>query len=471
MTVIIVRPGSAAALLQDIYRTTLHYSFSLKDKEYKAVESKIKNYSVTQLRNLKILSVPVGKIALFEAIIKYKKNSLSFSDFELEYYRIKVKHAVRSVFIARETLANSNPKFIFVFGAQYAVGGAFSEFCIRHGVKVYAINFSSNISEITRSVTAWDWGKFKLDSPAYSSWSKNHTPASKTETMRAQRHLKRLYKSKSVFTYSSIASGKSTRKFFKILPEQKIVLLAMSSYDEVFANSVSGLTKNSYLNGEVFSNQMEWVMSTIKFIAKMPNVALIIRPHPRELPNVRDQVESSHSKDWGSLLRDLPPNIFVDWPHLRFSIYDHFQEVTCVLTGWSSVGIEAMLSGIPCVTYDSKLPDFPREIHLTGDTKDIYFKNILKSLEDSDSNLIRSKALGWFSYAFSKGTIQLNGSLHNSLILRNFFFTRRLADTLEYRFAHLSKRYQKIRRFASKDEHKLLSMLETTSDHLFDEVD
>lgn len=429
---------------------------------------KINTLDAESLVQLKFKEIPVGKLSAFETIIKFKKTNMELTNTEILHLRTKIMHAARSISIAHQVFAQYRPRCVFIFNPQYAVGGAFSEYCIKLGVKVYGVNFTFNLSEVTKSVLVWNWARYKLSSPAIESWANGNRKVTRGELVRAKRHLVTLEKAKSPFVYSSQFSGKSTRKFFRVPENKKILLLAMSSYDEIYANFTSGLTFTSPFDSKVFSSQIEWVLSTVHHLKDLEDVVMIIRPHPREIANKRDSVQAEHSSKLELAFQKLPPNVYVDWPKYGFSIYDHFKEIHTLVTGWSSVGIEAMLSGVPCVSYDSRLLDLPSDIHFTGASKLEYFQNITRALGDYDSNLIRSKALNWYAFAFSRGSIRLSGVLHDQLIFRRFTITRRFADNIEHRFPRFAKWYEVKIGNSLKDKGKLLKLVDSNADNLFE---
>jgi hypothetical protein len=460
-----------ASVLQNDNFQVLSYQSTSIDSDYREILEKIENSDAEELIKVNFMDIPVGRISAFETIIKFKKTNLELTGAEMVHLRTKVTHAVRSTLIAHETLAFMRPKCVIVFSPQYAVGAAFSEYCARLGIKVYGVNFSFNSSENTKSVLVWNWSRYGLASPAIEAWDREDRKVTRDQLARAKRHLKTLTSSKSPFVYSTQASGNSSREFFGIPNRKKILLMAMSSYDEVFANFTSGLTKYSPLDGKVFSDQIDWVFSTIDYVKTLDDVVLIIRPHPREIANKRDSVNAEHAGKLALALQNLPNNVYVDWPRFGFSIYDHFSEIHALITGWSSVGIEAMLSGIPCVSYDSRLVDFPKDIHFTGDDKDKYFSNISKALENYDSKTIKSNALNWYAFAFSRGSIRLSGLLHDQFIFRNFQITRRFADTLENRLPRFAKWCETRMGNNLRDESKLLNLIHLSSDNLFEGAD
>ena len=95
-----------------------------------------------ELYTLEFNSIPIGRIAVFESIIKYKKRDFNFSEEELAHYRTKVVHALKASLIADAAASIINPKFVFLHSPQYAVGGGFGAYFERKKIKVYTINHS-----------------------------------------------------------------------------------------------------------------------------------------------------------------------------------------------------------------------------------------------------------------------------------------------------------------------------------------
>lgn len=112
---------------------------------------------------------------------------------------------------------------------------------------------------------------------------------------------------------------------------------------------------------------------------------------------------------WVALLKDLPSNVFLNHPDQKISIYELFEEVDVVVTGWSSVGIEAAARNVKLITYDSSLPGYPANIGLTGATEEEYFSNLEFALACRDSINYRDNALKWLDLVMNVGTTRLGG--------------------------------------------------------------
>ncbi len=446
--------------------TRLDLKVPTNDLNINSTISSIYTKDFKELYSLEFNSIPIGRIAIFESIIKYKKTDFNFSEEELAHYRTKVVHALKASLIADAAASIINPKFVFIHSPQYAVGGSFGAYFERKKIKVYAISQSSNASERYRSVMLWNWNKHKLNNPAKESWAEGTKSVSKLDLKRASRHLEYLKAGNSPFIYSPRHNGNSIRTFFGLSKTTKIFLLATSSYDEVHANYSSGISKFSPFNSVVYQNQVDWIKSTINFFAKKKGSALVIRLHPREFPNNRDSVPSSHGVMLENILKNLPTNVFVDHPSLGLSVYDYFDEIQCVITGFSSVGLEAMLDGIPCVSYDSNLIDIPRDIHFTGSSQLEYFTNIDKALLMQDRKKIKHNAIHWLAYTSALGSVRVPSSFSDLPNFLNFRFNRKITSKLEAQFTKLFRWIAVNQIYLSRDKHKLMSMLSHSSDSL-----
>lgn len=229
------------------------------------------------------------------------------------------------------------------------------------------------------------------------------------------------------------------RSHFGINERQKILLAALSSYDEVSAAYAIGAFPITKYNGKVFSSQFDWIKQTIDWLQNNHDYFLIIRVHPRDFPNKRENVTSEQSLVWAKLLTDLPPNVALDHPFDRISLTDYFPYIDAFTTGWSSTALEALYSGVPVITYDSGLPSFPSSIHASGDDIDTYFQNIKRALESFPSAEHRQNVVSWLSFSFCTGTVRVTGRVsdwYKSKLGNTMKFYLRVAERLVPRLIH-----------------------------------
>lgn len=351
--------------------------------------------------------VPVGKIALYEVLLKHKKMSLEFNEEEWNLYLIYLKSSIKSLLSFVRIYNEVKPEILIVYSPQYAVNGVCAEYMINNNKRVYFIEGSSSNSERYEALRIWDWDVFGLTNPALKYWDSKNNNITIDSLKRVKGHFEELFLAQSYAVYSQAYTGEfDCRKFFNIPKEKKIVLAALSSFDEAFAACAIEKFPHDKVNSTVYKNQFVWIKRTIEILKGRNDIFLIIRMHPRDFPNKREKVESEQAKIWLEILEDLPINIAVNIPQDNISIYDLLQNVDVLVTGWSATGVEALAQGIPVVTYDRKMPSYPDTIHFTGASEDEYKKNIDKALNCGRNIDFAINAYKWLAFNFSLGVMR-----------------------------------------------------------------
>ena len=100
--------------------------------------------------------------------------------------------------------------------------------------------------------------------------------------------------------YTNAAQNHSPHDVFGLDKTKKYILMAMSSYDEVYSGFVIGKLPRGRFEGRVFKNQIEWLKETIAWITDHPELQLVVRPHPREFPNERENIASPARQGMGA---------------------------------------------------------------------------------------------------------------------------------------------------------------------------
>jgi hypothetical protein len=242
-------------------------------------------------------------------------------------------------------------------------------------------------------------------------------------------HFLVLFRGGSLFGYSARSRGSSNRlrERFGAAPGQRILVAAMSSYDELFAAEIAGARRSLPL---LFPSQADWIRSLVQFVRERKDLLLVIRVHPREFPNKREGVKSEHAAHLESLLTDLPPNVRVNWPADQISVYDLANEASAFLTAWSSVGKEMATLGLPVVTYCPQLLLYPAALHEAAVTLPDYHAAIERTLTSGWSLERVRKAYRWLALEHRHGAIDIADGFkyrENSFIERVW---RRLSRTI-----------------------------------------
>jgi hypothetical protein len=373
--------------------------------------------------NYLLNGVPVVKFALYETIIKFKKLDLDFSLSEKSYLDSQISNNVRVLLATQEFFASDSQFDLALFHSpEYGVNNTVSSVANSIGIATYSIRGSSNLSEMNTSAMIWRWDYKPETQPAFRNWHKYQELAiTKGDLRRAQAHVEQLKIGKSPFVYSAAQSQKALSKdallMLGVPVGKRVVVLSLSSTDETVAGKIIGRGHKTSFPGTVFDSQFNWVKATIEWASQRSDLVLIVRLHPRDLPNKRDSLESRQHSIWLDLLSNLPENCILNHPNQQIPFADICGVSDVLVTGWSSTALEALMMGVPVVTYDQALPEFPSSIHLSGSTKVEYFSNLDIALLQGESQreALKINAESWLVHSLVRGAVSLSGRFFESL--------------------------------------------------------
>ncbi|HEY5940302.1 MAG TPA: hypothetical protein VIT87_05740, partial [Gemmatimonadales bacterium] len=121
-----------------------------------------------------------------------------------------------------------------------------------------------------------------------------------------------------------------------------------------FARPCIGLLTNVMWDAQLhypanaFPNMLEWVLSTIEWFARRPELQLIIRAHPAELRGSlasRQPIVAEIRRRFPS----LPANVFVIGPESQVSTYAVMSRCNAVLIYGTKTGVELASIGVPVI--------------------------------------------------------------------------------------------------------------------------
>lgn len=393
-------PANPAAMIND-YR---------QEGDEREIQEFIKKVANLKLDELLFHDLYVGKMALAEVVLRYKKRDIQLTSDEFEHFKKILENVLTVILLGERLLLADKPDVVLGLNAGYAVPSAFYKLSMALGFRTLYLAGGPSIDDLSKSIVSWDFRKFGYTNPGKDLWIHTDYAPTSIEKRKIKRYFKKLRASKLAWTYSSAPNKISSKEFFNIPSDSKIFLLAMNSFDEVTALGLLDEEFKTNFQSKVFVNQIEWVKYTIDYFRANPALTLIIRPHPREMPNKREDQLAESAYEWKKFLSNKPDNVIIDHPELRFSIFDHFRSIDALITGWSSTAIEAMHEGIPVITYDSSLTGFPSTLTYTGTSRAEYISNI-DLVARTCPRIDPSQSESWLSFHHYAGSIHLGGGL------------------------------------------------------------
>ncbi len=358
----------------------------------------------------RFLDVEVGRVALYEFTLAHKKMSTTLTAPQWADYGVHLHNALITLRGFSRYLERWRPDAIATFSPQYSNINSCMQFAIRQGVKVFFMESGTNLSHRLGTMRIWDWDVHKLVNPALQYWGKSsYNPVTLESARAVSGHFRQLLSGQHFAVFSTPYGGtKGMRQKWRILPQQRVALMTLSSYDEAYAALLINGFPEDKVFSSVFRTQAEWVKATIDWFKTRPDLFLVVRVHPRDFPNKREQTRSEQSFMLEGLLHDVPENVHVNWPDESVSLYEVLEDTDLILTGWSVTAMEGLILGIPVVTYDEKLPSYPADIMWTGRSESTYFENIDKALQQgwSIDNVING--FRWLAYNFVTCTVHVS---------------------------------------------------------------
>lgn len=371
--------------------------------------------------------VQVGKLALYEFTLAHKKISTDLTDLQWMEYRIYLGNALVTLRAFSRYLDSTSPDAIATFSPQYSNINSCMQFAINRGIKVLFMESGTNLSHRLGTMRVWDWKVHKLVNPALAYWgSSARNPVTKESAGAVVGHFRELLNGLHFAVFSAPYTGRGgIRSKWPIRQDQRVLLMTLSSYDEAYAALLIDAFPQEKVFSSVFRTQAEWVKATIEWIQTRQDLFLVIRVHPRDFPNKREQVRSEQSFMLEGLLQSVPENVHVNWPMEGISLYELLGDTDVILTGWSVTAMEGLVLGIPVVTYDDRLPSYPSDIMWTGRSGPEYFANIDRALAQGWSIDNVTNGFRWLAYNFVTCTVTVSNRLG-----RQELANRRLADKI-----------------------------------------
>jgi hypothetical protein len=377
------------------------------------IEDQLKGITKDNVYDYVFDGIEFGRLAAYQHMLRFKKNSTSIEDSEWPVFQREVKNCLIT-YLALKNYSKSynDPEIVLIYNTLYSVNATARRYFERRGATVYTMHAGPNMHYFYDTLSICKHDAFHWNTSNMNLWPKfRDVPLSQSAISYVEDHFDALFKGKSIFAYAGASdhSRTSAREYFNIKPGKKIVLAAMSSYDENFAGLHCGAFK--FIHDEIFPSQIEWVKALIDFAKTRSDLVIIVRIHPRELPNKRENRQSEHSKALFKALTELPENVLVNVPDDQLTIHQVAAVSDLILTAWSSAAIELGLLGMPVLTYTAGWQGFPADLVAIGRTIPEYFE-YFDQLIESGWNLERSlKAFRWVALEQYRNCITLNTNL------------------------------------------------------------
>jgi len=367
--------------------TSFEIESFLNPTDREAVDSILATITIDEWDTLTVQDLQVGKIAAYEFYLRNKLDSMIIPTELWQEYKSHLTSTLLGLKASIRMLEFYTPDLVVVHNELYGVNNVVAKIARGKGIPVRHLGVGSEVSKYGSSLTLFRDFSTELQLASSESWKRfkeldpcNLDIGAFVASMRFRS------RGQSPFTYSSRSKRRneiSIRRKIGLLDEKPTLLFLTSSSDERFAADLSGTLPepNSSKDTVNFQSIEAYLHEVIQTFHSYSDIQLIIRIHPRMLPNKREGVQSAASSRLMDFLQDLPPNVVVNWPDQEISLYEVAQLCNAALNISSSAGLELLSLGIPVGVYEpERLFAYPREFNLQvkeGETLRQYVRKII----------------------------------------------------------------------------------------------
>ena len=383
----------------------------LTEADSRLVTEILKDVTPENYLDLELSGIKIGRLTLYEFLLNHKKNNLQINPAEWPEYKAALENSLCSALASLKIIEREKPDRLITYNSFYSVNHICCIAADKFSVPHYLLHAGNNMAHRLETLTLSKGYSYNFitRSPLWSHY--RDIPCSSVQLGIVTDHLISLFGANSPFIYSAPKSQEmiDLRKKFGITAQQKVLVATMSSHDERFAAVTIGVMPPD--SSLVFPTQIDWIDALAKFVAQRPELFLIIRVHPRELPNKRESVTSEYASKLKARLIELPDNVKVNWPSDKISLYDIADIADVFLNSRSTTGMEMSLLGLPVVIYSpSQLYAYPPDLNYAADSREDYFVQIDRALSHGWDIEFSRKAYRWGVFQYCRVPLDISES-------------------------------------------------------------
>lgn len=388
----------------------------LNEFDHAKIESFLKSATLENWPQLELNSIPIGRYAAYEFLLNYKIMGTNIPTELFEVYLNQLRNSALTLLASEKILDQELPDFVITYNRLYGVNHAFLAVAEKRGIPTYSLQGGGHITLRGETMSMFKDSYTQYQLFQTNSWSNfQNAPIGEAEVDLVTSHFEGLLEGSSAFAYSSAFEASDPqllREKFGIPEDAKVVLIPMSSEDELNAAQLADLLPDTTGLPNLFEDQFAWIRYIFDYAKQRPEVKFILRLHPRMYPNKRENVIAPVVARVMELIKEAPSNIVINLPSDNVSLYDLMQILDVVLGYRSSVGAELAAFGLPIVAPANKdFFTYPSEINRTGISIKDYTDKLDTALSEGWSIENVRTSFRWFAFLFSRIAVDFSESV------------------------------------------------------------
>lgn len=336
------------------YRSVLLDSYVTKEVREEATRL-TRSVTPDTWADLEVEGIPVGRYAAYLSLLHHKVPEITATPAAWAEYRSDLRNALYVLGALPAMLADIDPTHVVVYNPLYPTNRMLAELARRHGIGLVGIHAGSFIP--ARYETVGVYGHISasqtlVDSPTVT--ASLSIPCTPAEVAAVGRHVGELVAGTDPWVYSSAPQRQDAaalRARLGLRPDAPVVVALLSSPDETRASMlVDAEWHRDPERG--YSDISEFIRALRDLAASSPDIDVVLRLHPRLMPNKRETVRSPDLDAILAALAELPANAHVNAPADGVSLYDLVGIAAAAVNQSSSSGLEFLALGLPVVSFD-----------------------------------------------------------------------------------------------------------------------
>lgn len=120
--------------------------------------------------NLKLDNIEIGRTALYELLLQYKKSNLDFSPAEWSNYLIALKNTLISFFACRRIIEKEQPDRVLSYNSLYSVNRICCQLAQLKNIPTYFLHAGGNLSNRLQTMMLGEGTTFKFNQRLLEYW-------------------------------------------------------------------------------------------------------------------------------------------------------------------------------------------------------------------------------------------------------------------------------------------------------------
>lgn len=329
--------SSASKMFLSLGLVVHRYSDFITEEDLQKAENITSSVQYSEISKLTLDEIAVGEHAMAGTLRFYARGTLDEEPYAEKVLRRYLKASLITTFVIKNLLKRFEYNSAVFHHGIYVPMGLIGEVCRREGIRV--VNWNPAYRKKCFIFSHQDtYHHTMIDEPLNNWTNLNLDDIKESELMS---YLKSRWK------------GTKDWIWFHEKPRFELSQIRHELNIDISSPCIGLLTSvmwdaQLHYPSNAFPNMLDWVLRTIEYFIKRPDVTLIIRVHPAEINGMlpsRQRIADEIKR----FFPELPSNIIIVPPESRISTYALMLQCNTVIIYNTKTGVELTSMGIPVI--------------------------------------------------------------------------------------------------------------------------